>query len=163
MGLMSKIGRTCGSFRHAHTYNWGMDQESLQPVVAAAIINTTHHQRKLLAAQRSYPPELAGKYELPGGKVEAAEAPLAALEREIREELNCAIKIHRFLPCPNSPEGTWPILGGRRMYVWVAHPLSTPQVGNSHSKLQWVTLPQARALPWLGPNWPIVEAVFNNL
>ena len=50
-------------------------------VAAAAIIDGT----RLLAARRSSPPELAGRWELPGGKVEPGEDPREALARELRE------------------------------------------------------------------------------
>ena len=36
----------------------------------------------------------AGMWEFPGGKVEAGESLQAALEREIREELGQAIRVH---------------------------------------------------------------------
>lgn len=52
-------------------------------VVAAAIVV----DGRLLLAQRTRPPELAGQWELPGGKVEPGETPAEALAREIREEL----------------------------------------------------------------------------
>lgn len=55
-------------------------------VVGAALLDGG----RLLAARRSAPEELAGRWELPGGKVERGEAPEAALVRELREELGIA-------------------------------------------------------------------------
>ena len=52
-------------------------------VVGAALVDAG----RLLAAQRSGPPELAGLWEFPGGKVEPGEDERAALARECREEL----------------------------------------------------------------------------
>jgi 8-oxo-dGTP diphosphatase len=54
-------------------------------VVAAALVNA---QNEVLLAQRPEGKRLAGKWEFPGGKVEADEAPEAALVRELREELD---------------------------------------------------------------------------
>lgn len=54
-----------------------------QIVVAAAIIRDA----TLLVAQRTRPPELAGRWELPGGKVAPGESDRDALARELAEEL----------------------------------------------------------------------------
>ncbi|OBK13856.1 (deoxy)nucleoside triphosphate pyrophosphohydrolase [Mycobacterium asiaticum] len=54
-----------------------------QIVVAGAIIR----DHTVLVAQRARPPELAGRWELPGGKVAADETEPAALARELAEEL----------------------------------------------------------------------------
>jgi len=56
---------------------------SAQIVVAGAVICDS----TVLVAQRVRPPELAGRWELPGGKVAAGETERAALARELAEEL----------------------------------------------------------------------------
>ncbi|WP_156689044.1 (deoxy)nucleoside triphosphate pyrophosphohydrolase [Mycobacterium sp. Marseille-P9652] len=57
-----------------------------QIVVAGAVIRDS----TLLVAQRDRPPELAGRWELPGGKVAAGETEPRALARELAEELGLA-------------------------------------------------------------------------
>src|SRR5947209_14645323 len=59
-------------------------------IVAAAIV--VGNPPRVLAAQRSYPPELAGLWELPGGKVHDGERDLDALVRECREELGVDVR-----------------------------------------------------------------------
>ena len=51
-------------------------------VAGALIVGPT-----VLIAQRRRPPELAGRWELPGGKVMPGESEPAALARELAEEL----------------------------------------------------------------------------
>ncbi|HKI42425.1 MAG: (deoxy)nucleoside triphosphate pyrophosphohydrolase [Mycobacterium sp.] len=58
-----------------------------QIVVAAAVIR----RFRLLVAQRVRPPELAGRWELPGGKVASGETEREALARELSEELGLAV------------------------------------------------------------------------
>ncbi|HVJ62097.1 MAG TPA: Nudix family hydrolase [Tahibacter sp.] len=53
-------------------------------VVAAALVDA---EGRVLLAQRPPGKHLAGYWEFPGGKVEPDESPLAALRREIREEI----------------------------------------------------------------------------
>ena len=160
---------------------------TLQPVVAAAIVDDLAHPTRLLAAARSYPEDLKGLYELPGGKVDPGESPAPALDREIWEELGCRITLGP-LVCPplgvqdsrnsntnrtttsqndvlasSRPIGQpWPILNGRVMWVWLAEVSdgsSTPSAMASHLHLLWVPLHKAAELPWLSSNGPIVDAV----
>ena len=48
---------------------------------------------QVLACRRRGDQDHAGKWEFPGGKVEADETPAAALERELREELGIEARI----------------------------------------------------------------------
>ena len=64
-------------------------------VVAAALIN---ERGEFLLAQRPPDKRLAGKWEFPGGKVEAGESPEMALTREIREELGITIESQHMQP-----------------------------------------------------------------
>ena len=61
----------------------------MQVVVAGALISGS----ALLVAQRQRPPELAGLWELPGGKVGAGESEADALARELTEELGIAVTV----------------------------------------------------------------------
>jgi 8-oxo-dGTP diphosphatase len=58
-----------------------------QIVVAGAVIRGP----ALLVAQRARPPELAGRWELPGGKVAPGETERDALARELAEELGLRV------------------------------------------------------------------------
>ena len=58
-----------------------------QIVVAGAVIRGS----TVLVAQRVRPPELAGRWELPGGKVTLGETERAALARELAEELGLQV------------------------------------------------------------------------
>ena len=60
-----------------------------QIVVAGALISDA----TLLVAQRNRPPELAGLWELPGGKVVQGESDADALARELDEELGIAVTV----------------------------------------------------------------------
>lgn len=63
-------------------------------VVAGLIVR----DGKLLITQRGpvqKQPELALKWEFPGGKVEPGEAPVAALVRELHEELGVTVQVGR--------------------------------------------------------------------
>jgi 8-oxo-dGTP diphosphatase len=58
-------------------------------VVAAAVLR----DGKVLVAQRTRPPELAGRWELPGGRVDDGEAEPDAVVRELREELGAEVRV----------------------------------------------------------------------
>jgi len=71
-------------------------------VVAAAVLDDLKHPTALLCAARSYPPEHAGQFELPGGKVEPAERPEQALARELDEEIRLSARLGPELIAPRT-------------------------------------------------------------
>ena len=58
--------------------------------VAAAII---HRDQQILLTRRKPDAHLANLWEFPGGKVEAGESLEAALQRELREELDIEVEV----------------------------------------------------------------------
>ena len=52
-------------------------------VVGAAIVDDLDRPTRLLAARRTGPPDLAGGWELPGGKVDPGEDSVTALQHRI--------------------------------------------------------------------------------
>ena len=58
------------------------------PVVIALLLN--RGRVFLVHRQRGAP--LAGEWEFPGGKIEVGEPPMAALRRELREELDLVVR-----------------------------------------------------------------------
>ncbi|WP_390881868.1 (deoxy)nucleoside triphosphate pyrophosphohydrolase [Actinomyces radicidentis] len=136
----------------------------------------------MLCTARSYPAEHAGRYELPGGKVEPGETPAEALARELREEIDLEVRLgEEVRPSPALAVGTpeqadvadpsthpgddaasWRAMHGYRMRVWLAEPADPehgPHRGTAHSSMSWVPLDEVADLPWLPADLPILTAI----
>ena len=125
-------------------------------VVGAAIVDDLKRPTRLLAARRTEPPQLAGGWELPGGKVEAGEHPREALHREIREELGVAVRLGREI----TPDGggTWPLPPSARLRVWFAVVTDgTPAPLEEHDALRWLDLTRWDDVAWLEADVPVVR------
>ncbi|MFJ1972073.1 (deoxy)nucleoside triphosphate pyrophosphohydrolase [Streptomyces sp. NPDC087903] len=125
-------------------------------VVGAALLDGG----RLLAARRSAPPELAGRWELPGGKVEPGETPDAALVRELREELGVDAETVERVP------GEWPLRPPYVLQVWTARlrPGSArPEPLQDHDELRLLTPAEIWTVDWLDQDVPAVREVLHVL
>lgn len=123
-------------------------------VVAAAILD----DGLMLACRRAPGKAAAGKWEFPGGKVEADEDPRAALERELLEELDVKVEVGDLVDRSQTQVGDVTIdlatydvrLLGRR-----------PVQSTDHDQLGWFTLDDLASLEWAAPDLPAVAALVN--
>jgi 8-oxo-dGTP diphosphatase len=128
-------------------------------VVAAALVAADATGHRLLVAQRSYPPDLAGRWELPGGKVEPGESEPAALVRECREELGVEIEVGARV---GGDVPTVGVTGTLRVY-WARILTGVPAAGE-HNDLRWLTGDQLLDVEWVSPgDREIAELVRHSL
>jgi 8-oxo-dGTP diphosphatase len=109
-------------------------------VVGGALL----HDGRVLAARRSTPPEVAGRWEFPGGKAEAGESQQQALERELHEELG--VRARALGPLP----GSWLVRPGLELRLWTAELLEgEPAPLLEHSELRWLGPDELAEVDWL--------------
>ena len=119
------------------------------PVVGAAILR----DGAVLAARRTAPPEAAGRWEFPGGKVEAGESPELALVREIAEELGCRIEITHWL------RGTALIGDTHELRVACGVLTDGEPTPTEHDLIRWVRAEDLDAVDWLDADRPFLDAL----
>ena len=110
-----------------------------QIVVAGALIARS----TVLVAQRVRPPELAGRWELPGGKVAAGETEAAALVRELAEELGVAVQVGPRLGDDVVINATTTL---RAYHVSLVRGEPQP---HDHAALRWVSAAELHEVDWV--------------
>jgi 8-oxo-dGTP diphosphatase len=118
-------------------------------VIVAAVIVTNGH---VLACERSAPPEVAGRWEFPGGKVERGETDEAALVRECAEELGVRVAVGPRV----GPDV--PLAHGRAVLRVFAVTLLAGDVPRNleHTSMRWLAADELDSVPWLPADKPIV-------
>jgi len=119
-------------------------------VIVAAVIVT---DGRVLACERSAPPEVAGRWEFPGGKVEPGETDAQALARECAEELGVRVEVGERV----GPDV--PLARGRAVLRVFAVTLLGGDVPQAleHSSMRWLGADELDSVPWLPADRPIVE------
>lgn len=119
-------------------------------VVASIIEN---EQDEILCALRSPDMSLGNLWEFPGGKVEEDESLFDAIEREIKEELNCTVKATEVFD-ENTHEYEKVIVN---LIAIKCKLVEGKPVAREHSKLIYLKKENLKSLVWAPADIPIVE------
>jgi 8-oxo-dGTP diphosphatase len=116
-------------------------------IVGAAIVV----DGRLLGCERAEPPEVAGRWEFPGGKVEPGESDEDALIRECVEELGVVVRVGARVG------EDVPLAHGRAVLrVWLAELVDGQPQALEHASLRWLAPEELDEVPWLPADAPIV-------
>ncbi|GAA2800906.1 hypothetical protein GCM10010452_31790 [Crossiella cryophila] len=120
-------------------------------VVAAAVVR----EGKLLVQQRSYPMSLAGKWELPGGRVEPGETEVEALVRECHEEMGVVVRPLGRL----GPDIPLPGVGLLRTHTAWLDAADVQPRAVEHRAVRWVAAAHVAGLDWVAADRVLVLAL----
>lgn len=96
---------------------------------------------------------MGGKWEFPGGKVEAGESLVAAAVRELSEELGVRIGVLGHLRTDDTNDGDLTI----RLYAMAARLIGPkPTKSLDHDRLVWTRITDLRQHDWAPADLPIV-------
>ncbi len=108
---------------------------------------------RVLAARRTAPAAAAGRWELPGGKVDPGEDDAQALVREVREELGCDVVVVRWLGL-DSPVRPGLVLRAAQVRILAGEPQP-----HEHDAVRWLGPDELSSVDWLDPDLPFLPAL----
>lgn len=125
-------------------------------VVAAIVVNQQH---EVLIAQRALHKHEGGKWEFPGGKVEAMESPEVALKRELLEEVALTI-----LACEPFMQVTHHYPASRQqsarticLDVYLVTEFHGQAISNEGQRIRWVKLAELESTDFPAANQSILQ------
>jgi len=133
-----------------------------QLVVGAVIVDDLDVPSRILAARRTGPEALRGKWEFPGGKVEDGEDPEDALVRELKEELGVGVVLGGELRAPEA--SVWLISDDLEMRLWfavIAEGVPTPF--DSHDESRWLDRDSLESVDWLEADRQVLPHLLRHL
>lgn len=120
-------------------------------VVCAVIIK----DNLVFCTKRGPKGECANKWEFPGGKIEPGETKEEALIREIKEELNCNIKIEKYLTTVTHEYNTFKVT----LYVYICRLLNNHIDLLVHSDSLWCEKDKLKELDFAEADYKFLDKI----
>ena len=120
--------------------------------VVAAVIEKDN---KVFCCQKGNKGECAYKWEFPGGKIELGETHKQALIREIKEELDCLIKVNNYLTTVNHQYNTFHLT----MHVYLCELIDKEPILSEHINSKWCSKDKLKYLDFAEADYLFLDMI----
>lgn len=120
--------------------------------VVAAVIEKDD---KVFCCQKGNKGECAYKWEFPGGKIEPGETHKEALTREIKEELDCLIKVNNYLTTINHQYNTFHLT----MHVYLCELIDKEPILSEHIDSKWCSKDKLKDLDFAEADYLFLDMI----